>query len=179
MTSIWNNHEKCIEISTNIPAIGLLVREIIDWKPNYDKSLMNPKMSTNAAYPSYRTLSPKHTTTKHRASSTRKAAMLRSASSSSNETYETLGKFLYCIPKMSRAIPVKNITRGRGTTHLVECRSINMLKSKINNCKIWTVNWWSRKRMQISQVYIVFNFPFSLNWIKEQGRYRTASQKNK
>ena len=25
---IWNRHEKCIEISTNMPGIGSLIREI-------------------------------------------------------------------------------------------------------------------------------------------------------
>ena len=25
---IWNHHEKCIQISTNMPGIGLLIREI-------------------------------------------------------------------------------------------------------------------------------------------------------
>ena len=25
---IWNHHEKCIEISTNMPGIGLVIREL-------------------------------------------------------------------------------------------------------------------------------------------------------
>ena len=28
---IWNHHEKCIQISTNMPGIGLVIREI-GWK---------------------------------------------------------------------------------------------------------------------------------------------------
>ena len=26
---IWNHHEKCIQISTNMPGIGLVIREIV------------------------------------------------------------------------------------------------------------------------------------------------------
>ena len=30
--TIWNHHEKCIQISTNIPVIGSLIREIAVFK---------------------------------------------------------------------------------------------------------------------------------------------------
>ena len=35
---IWNHHEKCIQISTNMPGIGSLIREIdVKFKENMKK----------------------------------------------------------------------------------------------------------------------------------------------